>query len=330
MDWDRRVIRACAAVLICACLLRLSAGGIFRSLLRTLENPGVASFLVYLQTGRVVRLAGDSPAPTSPETQPPPVEESIPAVSPAPVFTAEDLSLVEMNYGCSYRPDLEALLTQPLDYDLSGSGPSVLILHTHTTESYTPAPGDSYEQTSSYRTLDQRCNMLRVGDLVAQTLEQAGIGVIHDRQFHDYPSYTGSYDHAAQSICEYLEEYPSIRLVLDLHRDAADTDYGQMVTQACVNGQQSAQLMIIVGTDAGGLIHPDWQENLSLALKLQVLLEKENPGICRELKLTYQRYNQNLSPGALLIEVGAAGNTMDEALVAAQALSESIMELFPR
>lgn len=320
MEWERRCIRTCACVLCCAVALRLFSGGA----LAALDQPQVASFLVYLQTGRVVRLTARQE----------PVTEILPTVPvetepvQAPVFTDSDLELVEMKYSCGYRPDLAQLLNKPLGFDLQGDEPTVLILHTHTTESYTPVQGESYEEAGEFRTLEEEHNMLRVGDTVAQKLEEAGICVIHDRQLHDYPSYNDAYNQAAASTAEYLEQYPSIRLILDLHRDAAETAYGQMATECSVGGQQAAQLMFVVGTDENGLSHPFWQENLSLALKLQVTLEHQNPGICRNMVLTRQRYNQHFTTGTLLVEVGAAGNTMDEALLAANELAEAIIALF--
>ena len=160
-----------------------------------------------------------------------------------------------------------------------------------------------------------------------QKLESAGIGVIHDRDFHDYPSYNGSYADARASIEAILADNPGICLILDLHRDAADVGDGQLDTSARINGQESAQLMLVVGTDAGGLYHPHWQENLALALKLQAQLERMHPGLCRPIDLRAQRFNADESPGALLIEMGAAGNTHEEALLAADALAEGIIAL---
>ena len=326
MDWQQRCIRFCAAMLACAVLLRLGDLGFFSSIGQALENPEVASFLTYLQTGRVVRLPPETETatPATAQTEPTQATEKAPPLS----FSPEDLSLISVKYNTEYRPDLEELLLRKLPLDLTGEEPAVLILHTHTTESYTPAPGQSYEQTSEYRTLDPEHNMLAVGDRVTEILQQAGISVLHDRQFHDYPSYNGSYNHARESTEAILAQYPSIRLILDLHRDAADTAYGQMVPQASVGCADSAQLMIVVGTGSGGLSHPDWEENCALALKLHCVLERENPGICRDLVLSYSRYNQHLSPGALLIEVGAAGNTLDEALIAANALAQGIIDLY--
>ena len=317
MDWDQRCIRLCGAMVASAILLRLWSGGVFAPVGRALQQPGTASFLLYLHTGRVVRSL-----PLR-ESEPPP--ETAPVPSNGPVFTAEDLALVSIDDEPGCHPDAGALLTAPLELDLTGEGPRVLILHTHTTESYLQS-GQRYEETSPYRTLDPDHNMTALGRLLAERLRQAGIGVIHDEALHDYPSYNGSYSHAAAAIEQYLEEYPTISLILDLHRDAADTPTGQMATRCRIDGAEAAQLMFVLGTDTR-LKHPDWERNLSLALKLQVLLERENSGICRDLTLSKNRYNQHLGPPTLLVEIGAAGNTLAEAVPAAEALAEAIVAL---
>ena len=170
--------------------------------------------------------------------------------------------------------------------------------------------------------------MVAVGDLLAKLLEAAGIGVIHDRQTHDYPSYNSSYNNSRKSVKEYLEEYPSIRLVLDLHRDAMErSDGSQIATSATVDGEKSAQIMFLVGTDESGNYHPDWQDNLALAAKLNVLMEGIAPGITRPSTLRAQRFNQDLGMVALLVEVGAAGNTLTEALRAIPVLAQAIIAL---
>ena len=317
MDWERRCMRLCAGVLMLAVVLRLWAGGALVPIGRALQSDEAASFLLYLQTGRVVRLA---PEPDGPEMF------QIPdPVAKIAGFSAEDLELVELSDEPGLGPDLGALLTAPVELTLQDGAPRVLILHSHTTESFAQT-ADRYEESSAYRTLDPGHNMLALGELVAEILESAGIGVIHDTTLHDYPSYNGSYSHAAASTKAYLEQYPTIELILDLHRDAADTPTGQMATSCTVGGEKAAQLMFVLGTDKR-LNHPDWEDNLSLALKLQVLLEKENPGICRDLTLSKNRYNQHLGAYALLIEIGAAGNTLEEAKIAARELAEAIAQL---
>lgn len=320
-------MRVCAAVLLCATVLRLGSSGVFAPVGKALSSPEAISFFLYLQTGRAVRLSGGTLAlPEKPEEPEQTEPQKITPSSPIS-FAPEDAELVGITYSCTYRPDLGELITQPLDWNLAGEEPTVLILHTHTTECYTKGEGDNFQESSPYRTLDESYNMLCLGDLVAKRLEEAGIGVIHDRELHDYPSFNDAYPNAAESTEAILEQYPSIQLVLDLHRDAADTAYGQMVTECSVGSQTAAQLMMVVGTDGGGRYHPDWQDNLALALKLEALLEKDNPGICRKLNLNYQRYNAHLGDYALLIEIGAAGNTLDEAVLAAEKLSQAIVKL---
>ena len=319
MDWEQRCIRLCAAVLIFAVALRLWYGGALAPVGQALQRSEAASFLLYLHTGRVVRGLPE-PVPQL-QSVPLPPEQSGERIS----FTAEDAALVKIDDNCGRNPDTEKLLTQPLELDLTGPGPRVLILHSHTTEAFTQT-SDRYPESSDYRTLDPGHNMIALGKIVGDILEEAGVEVLHDTAFHDYPSYNGSYNHAASSTKNYLEEYPSIELILDLHRDAADTPTGQLATKCTVGGERSAQLMFVMGTDTR-LSHPDWERNMSLALKLQVLLEKENPGICRNMNLTKNRYNQHLGNYALLIEIGAAGNTLAEAKRAAQELGEAIAVL---
>ena len=317
MDWERRCMRLCAGMLMLAVVLRLWAGGALVPLGRALQSDQAASFLMYLQTGRVVRAM---PEPDGPEL----LDFSDPGAKIAG-FSAADLELVELSDEPGLGPDLGALLTAPVELSLCDGAPRVLILHSHTTESFQQT-ADRYEESSPYRTLDPGHNMIALGEIVAEILESAGIGVIHDRDFHDYPSYNGSYAHAAASTKAYLEQYPTIELIIDLHRDAADTPTGQMATKCTIGGEKAAQLMFVLGTDKR-LNHPDWEQNLSLALKLQVLLEKENPGICRDLTLSKNRYNQHLGAYALLIEIGAAGNTLDQAKIAARELGKAIAQL---
>ena len=283
----------------------------------------LVSAILFLETGRTVSLQDSAPEQEPDGTLP--TEASQPEASRPPVpaeppcFSAEDLSHIRMQYGCSYRPSLEPLLTQPLSWDLTGSEPTVLILHTHTTE--------SYAGTEDYHSRDTAENMVSIGDQIARVLETGGITVLHDTIFHDDPNYNTSYSQARQTVQRYLAQYPSIRLVLDIHRDASGDAQEQMVTSATAGGQRCAQLMMVVGTDAGGNLHPDWQENLALALKLTAALEQENPGICRPINLRSERFNMDLTTGSLLVEVGAAGNTQMEALIAADALAQAILAL---
>lgn len=329
MDQQGRSLRIGAVVILCALVLRLGAAGVFDRVVSWLEKPNIQTFLIYLETGRSVRFSPSCEPPTnSVGESPAPVLSLAVATEPEalPGFSSADMELVDIRYSCSLRPDLEALLLQPLDWDLTGAEPTVLILHTHATESYT-RDGESYEESSAFRTLDNGYNMVSVGDRVARILEENGIRVIHDRELHDYPSYNGSYTHARAAIQETLTQYPTIQLVLDLHRDASGDLNNQIHPLATVNGEKSAQLMLVMGSNASGGNHPNWETNLALALKLQVQLEKLAPGITRPVSLRSQRFNEDLTTGSLLIEVGAAGNTHQEALRAAEELAQAIVAL---
>jgi stage II sporulation protein P len=318
---QHRAIRMGAAAILCAIVFRLCSSGLPETVVSWLTQPNILAFLTYLETGRNVRFSASQEvfveyAPESPQPW-------LPA-EPLPRFS--DTALTEMYYSCSLRPDIQALLEKPLSWDLTGEQPTVLILHTHATESYTPA-GESYAETSAYRTLDESYNMLSIGALVAELLAEEGITAVQDRALHDYPSYNGSYVDARKAIQEYLEKYPTIRLVLDLHRDAAGTNANQLRTEVEIEGKTSAQLMLVMGTNAAGQKHPHWEDNLSLGLKLQAQLETQAPGITRPTVLRAQRFNQDLCPGALLVEVGAAGNTHAEARLAAEQLARAIATL---
>lgn len=319
MEQERRAIRWGVTLILMAAVWKLVASGTAAAFL---GGPEVAAFLVSMGTGREVRPVFQ----TEPEVERETAQTEAPQ-SPALVFSGEDSQLVTIYDLCSYSVDVGALLTQSLCWDLTGNDPAVLILHTHATESYEKTSQD-YREYGAYRTLDEGYNMLRVGEVVTRELQSYGITAIHDTELHDYPSYTGSYNNSRKSAEEYLGQYPSLQVVLDLHRDAAENpDGSQMDTSASVDGKESAQLMFVVGTDASGLKHPNWRENMALAVKLQAILEKRWPGICRPICFREERFNQDLVGGALLVEVGAAGNTQEEALLAAQCLSWALGQL---
>lgn len=276
-----------------------------------------------------------------PETAPsePPVQPEIAAASEAPaeqeteaepvdpplVFSADEADAIGIVGACSYQPDKQALLTRPSALSLSDDGPAVLIVHTHSSEAYTMEAGFEYPESDALRTLDERYSVIRVGDEIADILTEAGISVLHDTQPNDYPNYNGAYERMRQTIEGYLAEYPSIQMVLDIHRDAAeDADGNPVALTAEADGEACAELMLVVGTDEGGLSHPDWQENLANALKIQTLLNRSAPGLCRNLNLRTERFNQHETPGSLLVEVGASGNTLAEALRSARILGQAL------
>ena len=323
MDLHEKSLRVGAAAVVCALLLRLFAAGMPQQLLTQLANPENLALLLYLETGQVLRLGLRETQPTLPsETQPPRETEPAPVL---PVFAQEDAALVGVNSVCGYEADVAALLQQPLRWDLTAEGPTVLILHTHGTESYTKT--EDYEESSAYRTLDPGYNVVSVGARIAQVLEAGGIEVIHDTALHDEPSFVDAYNQSRASAERYLAQYPSIRIILDIHRDSAEDSQGnQFGPTVEVDGEKAAKVMMVVGTDVN-LAHPAWRENMALAVKLHAQLEKTTPGLCRDISFRKQRFNQDLSTGAMLIEMGAAGNTRQEALLAAELLARGILAL---
>ena len=331
MDHQQQSLRFGALLIACALLLRLSASGFFRPVADFLTKPDIAAFLIYLETGRNVRFSPSSEAlevfayeSATPDFA---LQDTVALSQIAPSFTGAEGKGIKFKNSSGKKVDAEELITKPLNWDLTAAEPTVLILHTHATESYTRASGEKYRESAAFRTLNEEFNMISVGEHLAQLLQAGGITVLHDRTVHDYPSYNGSYSNARKTINKYLKEYPSICLVLDLHRDASGDLNNQMRTKATVNGKTSAQLMFVVGTNGSGLKHPNWKDNLALALKLQVQSERIAPGICRNLNLRGQRFNQDLNTGALIVEVGAAGNSRQEALTAVEVLAQAIIDL---
>ena len=268
----------------------------------------------------------EPPAQTElPTASEPPAEPEPDPADPPLVFSADEADAIGIVGACSYQPDKQALLTRPSALSLSDDGPAILIVHTHSSEAYTMEAGFEYPESDALRTLDERYSVIRVGDEIADILTEAGISVLHDTQPNDYPNYNGAYERMRQTIEGYLAEYPSIQMVLDIHRDAAeDADGNPVALTADVDGDACAELMLVVGTDEGGLSHPNWQENLANALKLQVLLNRSAPGLCRNLNLRTERFNQHETPGSLLVEVGASGNTLAEALRSARILGQAL------
>ena len=220
-------------------------------------------------------------------------------------------------------------LQKPFSARLGEDGPQILILHTHGSESYTPAADSGVVWSGDHRTTDTRYNVVRVGDEMAEVFGQAGISVLHDRTLYDYPSYTGAYDRSLTAIQKYLKQYPSIRFILDIHRDAIEDGQGNQykVVSAIDGVGTAAQLSIVVGSDGSGLTHPNWMENLRLAAAIQENALARYPTLMRPVLLRNSRYNQHATPGSLLVEVGSAGNSPEEAVLAGQLFAERMIEV---
>ena len=220
--------------------------------------------------------------------------------------------------------DLAAAAAAPVNITLSGDGPQILIIHTHGSEAYTPDGTDIYEPSdNNTRTLDENYNMVRVGDEMERVFTELGLSVVHDTTLYDYPRYSGAYDRSAEAVKHYLEQYPTIKIVLDVHRDALVGEDGTVYKAVTrIDGVDTAQVMLVLGSSEGGE-HPSWMENLALACRLQESMNNLYPTLARPMTMRSSRYNQQLSTGSVLVEVGTHGNTLQEALSAARLFARS-------
>ena len=204
---------------------------------------------------------------------------------------------------------------------------SVLIVHTHTTESYTPSEKYSYTPSDTDRTTDKSFNMVRIGDEIEKVLTAKGIKVYHDTTMNDYPSYSGSYNRSAKIIENYIKKDSSIKIVLDVHRDAIEGKNGKKVKHTTqIDGKTAAKIMLVAGSNISGLTHDNWEENLRFAVQLQRHTQSLYPSLCRPINFRSQRFNQQLAPGGIIVEVGTNGNTLEEALLGAQCFAASLAD----
>lgn len=216
----------------------------------------------------------------------------------------------------------------PIQSTLCEDEPLVLIIHTHGTEAFAPEGAVSVKQGSAQRSSDITENIVAVGSAMSELLNEAGIPTIHCEIMHDLESYLNSYNLAADTIQKYLAAYPSIKYVFDVHRDAIARTDGSLVKPICaLDGRVSAQIMLLVGTNEKGADHPDWAQNMTVAADLQNRLTRSSPGLARPINIRGASFNEQFTPGSLLIEIGSAANTLSEARYAAERLTYSIIDM---
>lgn len=284
--------------------------------------------------------AEEQPAPT-PETTATPLPSAAPEIENPGAIRAETFAqgsgdgYISLGAGSIRNltqysdADLRAAVTTPslpFDVEVNSDEPQVLILHTHATETYQTWPDLVYDPDFTARTQNTALNMCVVGEKMAQVLNAAGINTLHDTTLHDSPSYTESYDRSYATTQAYLEKYPSIKVVLDVHRDAIEDSDGTRVKPLCtVDGEDTAQVMIIAGCDNGSSISlPNWRLNLRFAAAWEEAMESRTPGLTRPVMCAYRYYNQDLTTGSLLIEIGGHANTVAEAVRAGQYAAEAL------
>jgi len=272
------------------------------------------------------------PAPT-----PVPSPTAPPATTPNPTVAPEQKPIAEYNIKSSPEianktslpVDVPALLKEPLGFRITADGTvQVLIIHTHTTESY--ASGEYSFTGDSDRNLDETKNIVTVGAEIAKVLRNHGIGVYHDTTVHDYPSYNGAYNRALATAKSRMAEHPGIRVILDVHRDGITQEDGTKVKVATdINGEKVAQCMFVIGSNAL-LTHDYWQENLKLACKIQAEASKLYPNLMRPIYLREERFNQQISTGSVILEVGSNGNTLEEAKLGAGYVAQAIANILKK
>ncbi|MDR0821818.1 MAG: stage II sporulation protein P [Oscillospiraceae bacterium] len=224
------------------------------------------------------------------------------------------------------REVIAAEVSKLPDFTLYGDGsPEVLIYHNHTSESYQPSGAVYFDGDYTGRSANPDNGVVAVGEAIAREIAAAGYGVIHDGTVHDSPEYKGSYGRGLTTVYKILEQYPSIKVVLDIHRDAIETEDGAPVGAVTEQaGGRAAQVMFIAAADDGTYDVPDFMQNLRFAAMLQSQAEADNPELMRPVLFQYCQYNEQVSHGALLVEVGSHGNTIDEAVYAGELLGKSI------
>ena len=318
---------SCASVLAAAACLPERA--ILQHALLAMQSPAAA-------VACALPRPGPQPIPTTAPVQPTPAPAPAPtptaSPTPEPSPTPQPSTGSIRNSTACADADLRAAVTTanlPFAVELNSDEPQVLILHTHATETYQTWPDLLYDRSAAARTRNTALNMCAVGARMAEVLNAAGIHTLHDETLHDSPSYTESYDRSRATAQEYLRQYPSIKVVLDVHRDAIEDADGTLVKPVCtIDGASTAQVMIIAGCDNGSTISlPNWRLNLRFAAAWEEAMESRFPGLTRPVLCGYRFYNQDLTTGSLLIEIGGHGNTLEEALRAGEFAALALAEL---
>ena len=225
----------------------------------------------------------------------------------------------------SYKIDLSEYANATVAAgDIYGAPPTVLIYHTHGTESY--SPGASYDASYGFRSEDISKNVVSAGEALCDSLRAYGVFAIHDENMYDKDDFSAAYTKSRAAVEEWLKKYPTVRYVIDIHRDSVSSGGAAAAAVAEIEGRRAAQIMFVVGTDEKAGRHTGWETNLALAVKLQTSLAAISPSLVRPVYLRKASFNQDISPGALIIEIGSQGNTAEEAAYSAYLLAKVMAE----
>lgn len=298
------------------------------------EEPVLGGEMVEKDEAADTEAAAPSPSPSpSPTASPTPVPTPKPGAKAIPINESQvgggtQWGNMSIRNATSEKVDFEEELNSPTELEIRDDGtPMVLIYHTHTTESYLKEESAWFYEGTATRSQNEEETVVMAGNAIEAQLKAAGFGVIHDTTVHDYPAYTGGYTRSAETIQKNLEKYPTIQITLDVHRDAIGDDNGRVKPTVTINGKKAAQFMILSGCDAGGTLDfPNWEQNLRLALRLQNMAAEKYPGLARPLNFCDSVYNENFTPGSLLVEFGTEVNTVEEASYTGSLFGEVLVE----
>ena len=227
-----------------------------------------------------------------------------------------------------YNPDIKKLLEQDTDLSIGDkSKPTVLIYHSHTTEAYSLLDV-GYYNSSDARSKNADRNMVRVGDELTRYLEKHGFVVIHDTEIHD-EEYNSAYDNSREVVEKYLEEYPSIEITIDVHRDDITySDKTKVKPTAVINGKKAARMMIIAGCEYNRVKNfPNWEKNLRFDLQVQNKVNELYEGLMRPILFSERKYNMYETEYSFLLEVGTDANTLEEACYSARLFGDALGQL---
>ena len=309
-------------------------GGLFGTSLPTLARQATAGDGKKAQDADTAPFE-DEPGDVLPGEETPGTDEPADGINK---ITPRDYSIAAaptVKNKTSYDIDTDALLAMASDVETPGeiyaqygkTAPIVLIVHTHGTECYRAEEQTESRADDHFRSDDPLRSIVSVGDVLAEVLVKAGINTMHCTVMFDKDSYSDAYDASGKVVRELVEKYPSIRYVIDVHRDALTGNGNNYAAVTEIDGVPYAQFLMVIGTDEGGAKHPRWKNCLSAAMKLQVALAEDYPGVARSISLRRPSFNAQYAPISLLFEFGTCANTLREAKRTAVLVGEKLAEL---
>lgn len=215
--------------------------------------------------------------------------------------------------------DGERFMEYDFTTNMQKKEPTVLLFHTHGSEGYKDF---------------EKYGVIEVGKYLKQILEEKyGIKVLHHTEIYDAGGVNGAYERMNEGVSQIIEENPSIEVAIDIHRDGIGGD-GRLATT--INGESTAQVMLVNGLckllDSNGVMqtayiaqNPYLDENLAFSFRIKMASDVMYEGWMRNLYLKAYRYSTHMLPKSLLLEVGAEGNTLQEAKNAMEPMAEVLV-----